>query len=297
MRSTSSASWSFEPVGEALVELGAGCLGERVVGGVADQEVAEAVGIADRQLRPVGPDELLAHERRQLALDRRRLARRAPRPRPSETARPSTEPRSSTERSDCSSWSSRAASSALIVGGTVDLAASPSRPASPASPRGRAGSPRPSAGSARRGRARARPRRAAADQLVGLGRVEGLEQHRGRVQLAAAPAGTALEQLRPRHAQKQDRRLAATCRPRARPGRESSARPSGCRRRRPPAAAAPPPPRAACAPPRRSPPASSMRRSGRAAPPASPQRPGCRRATARPAPPKLLDDLDHRPSR
>ena len=38
----------LEPVGEALVELGAGCLGERVVGRVADQEVAEAVGVANR---------------------------------------------------------------------------------------------------------------------------------------------------------------------------------------------------------------------------------------------------------
>ena len=52
-----------EPVGEALVELGPGCLRERLVGGIADQQVPEAERVVAREGRLVGPDELLAHER------------------------------------------------------------------------------------------------------------------------------------------------------------------------------------------------------------------------------------------
>ena len=55
----------FEPVGEALVQLGPGCLGERVVGGVADQDVAEAERVLAGERGPVGPDQLLAHQRGQ----------------------------------------------------------------------------------------------------------------------------------------------------------------------------------------------------------------------------------------
>jgi len=51
-----------EPVGEALVQVGAQALGQRLVGGVPDQEVAEAERIFARELRPVGTDELAAHE-------------------------------------------------------------------------------------------------------------------------------------------------------------------------------------------------------------------------------------------
>ena len=46
-------------------------------------------------------------------------------------------------------------------------------------------------------------------RIVGVGRRERLEQHGRRVQLAAAPAGPPVEQLRPRHAEQQDRRIAA----------------------------------------------------------------------------------------
>jgi len=45
------------------------------------------------------------------------------------------------------------------------------------------------------------------DQHVGRERVERLEQRRRRVQLAAAPADPPVEQLRPRDAQEQDRRV------------------------------------------------------------------------------------------
>jgi hypothetical protein len=57
----------FEPGGEALVQLGADRLGEGVVGGVADQQVAEAVGVFPGVLGPVGADELLADERNEPA--------------------------------------------------------------------------------------------------------------------------------------------------------------------------------------------------------------------------------------
>ena len=55
----------FQPGGEALVQLGAGRLRERVVGGVADQQVAEAEPVLAGELRPVGPDQPLADERGQ----------------------------------------------------------------------------------------------------------------------------------------------------------------------------------------------------------------------------------------
>ena len=42
----------LEPAGEALVQLGADRLRQRVVGGVADQQVAEAEAVLARELRP-----------------------------------------------------------------------------------------------------------------------------------------------------------------------------------------------------------------------------------------------------
>ena len=53
----------LQPGCEALVEVCAGGLGQRVVGGVADQDVAEAEPVFADELGPVGPDQLLAHER------------------------------------------------------------------------------------------------------------------------------------------------------------------------------------------------------------------------------------------
>ena len=55
----------LEPLGEAAVQFGAGRLRERVVGGVADQEVAEAVCVLAAAARPVGTDEIAPHERRE----------------------------------------------------------------------------------------------------------------------------------------------------------------------------------------------------------------------------------------
>ena len=105
-----------EPVGEARVQVWRGPPWERVVGGVADEEVPEAVGVVSGELGTVWSDELVAHERgesgRQLRLIRGEC--RTERWKIS----PSTEPRSSTLRSGSSSWSRRAASTAFSVGGT-----------------------------------------------------------------------------------------------------------------------------------------------------------------------------------
>ena len=54
-----------QPAGEALVQLRPRRLGESVVGGIADQEVAEAEAVLTRELRGVGADQLAAHERGQ----------------------------------------------------------------------------------------------------------------------------------------------------------------------------------------------------------------------------------------
>jgi hypothetical protein len=56
-----------QPVGEALVQLGARRLGQGVVGRVADEEMAEAERVFARYLGLVGADELLAHERSQVS--------------------------------------------------------------------------------------------------------------------------------------------------------------------------------------------------------------------------------------
>ena len=94
-----SARVPLEPVGEALVQVGARCLRQRVVGGVADQEVAEAVGVVAGQRRAVRTDRApcgRAPSRCASTVAGRR--RRAPRRRRVEHW-PSTAPRSSTARS------------------------------------------------------------------------------------------------------------------------------------------------------------------------------------------------------
>jgi hypothetical protein len=57
---------SVEPVGERFVELGASLLGQRVIGGVADEEVAEAECFLVRVRRMVRPNHLFAHEREEV---------------------------------------------------------------------------------------------------------------------------------------------------------------------------------------------------------------------------------------
>ena len=119
-----------EPVGEALVQLGARRLGQRLVGGIADEQMAEAESLVLRERRasssgsaPCGrasrgaPRRSRPHRIRATAPRRRRGGR--PRPRPT--------PRSITTRTSPSSESMRACRSAWIVGGTT---ISPSPPCS-----------------------------------------------------------------------------------------------------------------------------------------------------------------------
>src|SRR6266516_7319990 len=53
---------AFEPVCEALVQLGPQLLRHRAVGGIADQDVAEAEGVVVREFGTPGPDQFLADE-------------------------------------------------------------------------------------------------------------------------------------------------------------------------------------------------------------------------------------------
>ena len=84
------------------------------------------------------------------------------------------------------------------------------------------------ASTSRRVRLRRRGSRPASRTRVG----ERLEEDRRRVHLAAAPARTDVEQLRPGHAEEQDRAPRATSPRGTRRDRGRSPRPSGCRRRR-----------------------------------------------------------------
>ena len=49
-------------VGEALMELRSLALGQRGVGGVADEDVPEPIGIENVRRRSIGPDDLPAHD-------------------------------------------------------------------------------------------------------------------------------------------------------------------------------------------------------------------------------------------
>src|SRR5829696_8804395 len=58
-----SGSGLLEPGREALVEVGAARLRDSVVGGVSDEQVAEAEAVLTGERRPVRPDQLLSRER------------------------------------------------------------------------------------------------------------------------------------------------------------------------------------------------------------------------------------------
>ena len=197
----------FEPGREALVQFRPRSLRQRFVGRVADQEVAEAVCILARELRLVRPDELLADETVQAGLHLRFLG---------------GEGLHGATVEDTPLDGASLQHSAFSWLELVD-------------PRGEQGLNR----SRHSDLAVARvlderdhlldeeriPLRRVADplleirrergvteqplqQLVGLGGAERLEQERRRVQLAAAPALPLVEELRPRDAEEQDRRLA-----------------------------------------------------------------------------------------
>src|SRR2546426_28548 len=59
----------LEPVGETLVKLGPSRLSQRLVGGVSDQEVTEAVGVLGGMCRAHGPDQIATDERPEHAVD------------------------------------------------------------------------------------------------------------------------------------------------------------------------------------------------------------------------------------
>jgi hypothetical protein len=59
----------LQPHGESFVQLAAGRLRQRVVGGIPDQQVAETAGVLARELRLVRANELLAHQPGQPELD------------------------------------------------------------------------------------------------------------------------------------------------------------------------------------------------------------------------------------
>ena len=59
----------FQPDRKALVEVGSKLFGQRIVGGIPNQDVAEAEGILSGERRPVRKDELLAHERLEALVD------------------------------------------------------------------------------------------------------------------------------------------------------------------------------------------------------------------------------------
>jgi hypothetical protein len=59
-----------EPVGKTLVQLGASRFRQRLVRGIANEEVPEAEALVAREGRPGRADELLADEGREMRLDR-----------------------------------------------------------------------------------------------------------------------------------------------------------------------------------------------------------------------------------
>ena len=245
-----------EPVGEAGVEVGADRLGERVVGGVADQQVAEAVAVVAGELRAVGADQLAAHEPGEPGRHLRLLGR---------------------ERLHGAAVEDLALDRAALEHPALGLVELVEPRREQRLQRGRhldlrvAGGHREHLGDEQRVAAR-RPRDPlpqlvrdlVADQRVRLLRGQRLEAQRRRPRRGAgraAPGGpcTGAESVRrPRAA------------PSSRPGRGTSPRPTGCRRRPPPAA---PAPRAASGMPRRSRHRSSRRPTRPAATGSRPPRP------------------------
>ena len=197
-----------DPGGEALVQVGPGRLRERLIGGVADQEMAEAKGVFAGKLRPVRAKQLPPDERRREApaaghRRRERLDGTAVKDAPLDGAALEHVPLDGVEliesrgeqRLDRRRHGDRRIRRLaherdhLLDEERISLC--------------RVEDPRAqhvSAGAAVE---------QACDERVGVGGRERLEQHRRRVELAAAPVRPAVEQLGPRHAEQQDRRIAA----------------------------------------------------------------------------------------
>ena len=240
--------------------------------------MAEAEAVLAGEQWPVGPDQLLAHERRQPRRHLRLGAARAPATAPRWKSSPSTAPRSSTLRSAASSWSSRAASSAFSVGGTTT--------SSPALGGHRDHLGRRTAGCRpRRGRSAraAPPGRPAGSSVVHVARGERLEPQRRPATAggARASSGRAMQRTRIGGAGREQRDLLDQVEERLLAPLDVVEHDHQRRRAA----------RAACGTPRRSPPPRSPRRAlPQQRPRSPPPQPGRRGQRA-----QLLDHLDHRP--
>ena len=185
-------------------------LGEPGVGDVADQDVLEAVGALARDRRAALAGDEVALEQ----VVEHRLER--PRPPGSSVRRPRPPRRSGRSPRRAGAASSRCGGSrsmrAAIIAWSVSgiRFAEPCRPraASASSPRRRAGCPRSSRAATRaRDGESSRSASSASSELLALLRRERLELDRGRADAAAAPAGPHVEQLGPREADDQQRRV------------------------------------------------------------------------------------------
>jgi hypothetical protein len=73
VRIVSSRRPLIEPGGETLVQLRPGLLRQRLVGGVADEDVPEAEAVLAREVSRTRSDQLLAHEGGEVQADRGRF--------------------------------------------------------------------------------------------------------------------------------------------------------------------------------------------------------------------------------
>ena len=206
--------------------------GQAVVGGVADEQVAEAEGVVARQLRPVGPHELLAHERHQprrhvrlvgrerldaaavedLALDRAALEHAALGR--VELVEPGREQRLDRRRHDDVAVRRLRQPCASICSTKSGLPSAASR-----------------IRLARVSSSSASPSSSSISSSVSSA-VERLEQDGRRVELAAGPGRPPVEQLRAARCRRAGSGRRGSSRRCGRRGRGRSARPSGGRRRR-----------------------------------------------------------------
>ena len=198
----------LEPAREPLVQVGARRLRQRVVRGVADEQVPEPKRVVLGQRRGRRPDELLAHEPQQLRRNRRARPARAPGPR--RGGRPAPRPRRARARAARRSAAGRAGRRAAPGS---SAARRPRRSAESCTIASICStkSGLPSAASRIRSRRLApsssAPSRRSISSSVS-GSVSGSSSTVGRVQLAAAPAGAQLEQLGPRQTEDEQRRVA-----------------------------------------------------------------------------------------
>ena len=197
-----------DPGREALVQLRPRRLRERVVSRVANQQVSEAEGVLVGKLRLVGAQQLPPDESRErpgkLGLDwRERLHGAAMEHAPLDRAALEHDSLGGVELVEsrgkqCLDRRGHGKSTAGGVAQKRDHLLDEQR-----IPFRCLEDPRPQSLIGRRAVEEAR------NEIVGIGRRQRLEEYRRRVELAAAPAGTPVEQLWPRHAEQQDRRVAA----------------------------------------------------------------------------------------